>query len=320
MGKFLSTFFGFLVFAGGSYVLLLVVWGSITPIGLRPNLPFLKGMYGHLHSRVQEIPDYGEVDILFLGSSRTYRGFDPRIFDRFGIRAFNLGSTSQTPIQSLVLTKQYLNDLKPQRVVIEVSPGMFSKDGVEAGLDLLSNNPIDGNAVEMVWKANNIKLYNTLIYAWFRQVMEMDEDFVEPQRVNEDLYISGGFVERDLSYNKSLTASSRHAELLPEQLKAFEELLELLRTRGVEYMLVQAPTTTARYNSISNREELEAYLQEQGQYVNFNNRLSLSDSLHFYDPNHLNQNGVEIFNLALIEWLREKGYYDQLTARESIKN
>ena len=33
--------------------------------------------------------------------------------------------------------------------------------------------------------------------------------------------------------------------------------------------------------------------------------ISLNDSLHFYDSDHLNQNGVVIFNKKLIEVLKE---------------
>jgi hypothetical protein len=33
-----------------------------------------------MYSRLSEIKNYKDIDILFLGSSHTYRGFDTRIF------------------------------------------------------------------------------------------------------------------------------------------------------------------------------------------------------------------------------------------------
>ena len=41
------------------------------------------------------------------------------------------------------------------------------------------------------------------------------------------------------------------------------------------------------------------------EYYNFNEILTLNDSLSFYDYDHLNQNGVELFNKKLIELLDE---------------
>ena len=44
-------------------------------------------------------------------------------------------------------------------------------------------------------------------------------------------------------------------------------------------------------------------MQSYGTYYNFNEMISLDDSLHFYDSHHLNQNGVNIFNAKLIDVL-----------------
>src|SRR5688572_15501507 len=88
------------------YGISVVLAGILLPVSLRPNIPFLKGVYGHYHSRAVEAKDYGSVDILVLGSSLAYRGIDPRVFSKKGIRIFNLGSTAQTPIQSVCLAKQ----------------------------------------------------------------------------------------------------------------------------------------------------------------------------------------------------------------------
>src|SRR3972149_6768649 len=37
-------------------------------------------------------------DLIFLGSSHCYRCFDPFVFQKFGLTTYNLGSSSQTPI------------------------------------------------------------------------------------------------------------------------------------------------------------------------------------------------------------------------------
>jgi hypothetical protein len=46
-------------------------------------------------------------------------------------------------------------------------------------------------------------------------------------------------------------------------------------------------------------------MRTYGVYYNFNELLELEDELHFYDEDHLNQSGVEIFSAKLIEILFE---------------
>ena len=83
-----------------------------------------------MFTRLKEVKTVKNVDILFLGSSHTYRGFDTSIFHDCGYSAFNLGSSSQTPIQTLTLANRYLKQLNPKLVVLEVYPGNFTGDGV----------------------------------------------------------------------------------------------------------------------------------------------------------------------------------------------
>ena len=123
--------------------------GLIFPSSTTRNLKYPLGSYGHLNSRVKDIKNHSDVDVLFLGSSHAYRGFDPRIFKKHGITSFNLGSSSQTPIQTEILLNRYLNSLNPKLVVYEVYPGFLRNDGVESALDLIANDKIDFLTIKM---------------------------------------------------------------------------------------------------------------------------------------------------------------------------
>ena len=67
--------------------------------------------YGHFFSRSRDAENIKNPDILFLGSSHAYRGFDTRMFSQANISSFNLGSSSQSPINTQVLLKQYLQKI-----------------------------------------------------------------------------------------------------------------------------------------------------------------------------------------------------------------
>lgn len=50
---------------------------------------------------------------------------------------------------------------------------------------------------------------------------------------------------------------------------------------------------------------MDSLFQSYGKYYNFNEFIQMDDSLHFYDVDHLNQGGVNIFNEKLLDILRK---------------
>lgn len=87
------------------YVVSVISIGLISNNGLGKNFVFPIGNYGHSMLRLNEVKTHSRVDILILGSSHAYRGFDPRIFKKHQFDIFNLGLSSETPIQSYFLLK-----------------------------------------------------------------------------------------------------------------------------------------------------------------------------------------------------------------------
>jgi len=77
-----------------------------------------------------------------------------------------------------------------------------------------------------------------------------------------------------------------------------------LKKRGVDVILVYAPIPKVSYNSYTNQEYFDSLMTTYSDYINFNETISLNDSIHFYDSDHMNQNGVNVFNEKLIETLK----------------
>ena len=300
MKSFVKHSIAFLGFSSLIYLILIFVWGSVMPIWLNSNLIY-KQRGGHLHSRLAELNKHQNVDVLFLGSSHAYRGFDTRIFKERGIHSFNLGSSSQAPVQSLLLLKKHIVNLQPKKIIFEVCPQSLSSDGIESALDIISNDKIDFQTIKMAIDLNHIKVYNTLIYSGIRQLLKLDQDFVEAQHIGKDSYISGGYVQRDdiqFEYKSPLEKN-----INPEQMVAFKELVSWVKSKDIDLILVQAPVTTTEYHSYADNTGFDKLMQDYSSYYNFNTLITLDDSLHFYDPHHLNQLGVETFNAELIDLL-----------------
>ncbi len=303
MSKFFRNFILFLAITILVYPLMVIVWGVIAPSRLKKNLNYKVNSVGFMHTRLSEIKSAKYPDILFIGSSTAYRGYDPRIFREKGITILNFGSSAQTPIQTRYLLERYLHTIKPELLVLDVTPLMFTIDGVESSLDLITNDDFNDELIRMAIRVNHLKVYNTLIYTGFINLIGRNSEQNEPRLRKYDKYISGGFVERELSFNKKANFENEIWEFQSEQFKEFEKVVSFLKSNNVGFLIAQAPIAPRFYHAHQNNCYFDSVISQHGNYLNFNKLLLLDDSLHFYDNNHLNQNGVEIFNRKMIDIL-----------------
>lgn len=305
MLKFIVRTVLFMAFASTMYVVAVFLFGHFAPNELKPNISSRLGAYGHLYSRLREVKTVTNVDVLFLGSSHAYRGFDTRIFERQGFTAFNLGSSAQTPMQTQVLIDRYLDQLNPKTVVYEVYPVTFTLDGIESAIDLVSNDQNDLSSFRMSLQTRNIKALNAFLFASTSQLLGLHGQYNEPRLKGNDTYIPGGFVERKLLAFERSAESIAVAPLRIAQLQCFQHNIEELKSRGIRVVLVYAPIPKVSYKNLAHQALFDQLMHAHGEYYNFNARLQLNDSLHFYDADHLNQRGVERFNAALLEVLSQ---------------
>lgn len=308
MIQFTRKILAFILFVLVFYIFAIIIFGEFNFKELNKNLNYRIGSYGHMHSRVQDLKKVKSLDILVVGSSHAYRGFDPRIFKSQNITLFNLGSNIQTPTQTKFLLERYLDSLNPSTVIFEVFPEVFISDGVESTLDILSNDTFDLEMFKMALDVNHLKIYNTSVYTIYRQLFGLDDNFIEQKEKDGDLYIEGGYVEKLVTHGKesNLESEPRNIKFLAHQLKSFLAIVEFLKKKNVDLILVQAPVTSSYYKTIKNNKEIDSLYNSHGTYYNFNKLMKLSDSLDFYDSNHLNQKGVEKFNEEFLKILNNR--------------
>ncbi|KAA6309773.1 hypothetical protein EZS27_038802, partial [termite gut metagenome] len=280
MQHFIKSIFLFVLYFLGMFCLLIFIHGTFAPDQVNP----FKSSYGHLHSRLKEVKKIENVDILFLGSSHTYRAFDTRIFQKQGYFTFNLGSSAQTALQTKLLLKKYITKLNPKLVVFEVNPNTFSNEGIESALDVINNEQLDSALVKMVFTINHYKTYRNLIYAFAKDLFKLNVNYHQPVKIAENTYITGGYVERDLDFFKE-PQNIQKITWKPnkKQLEAFNEIISFFKEQNIYYMLVSTPITQQYYNSLTNRSEFNDLMKNHGIYYDFNETLQLNDSLCFYD-------------------------------------
>lgn len=261
------------------------------------------GSYGNMFSRINDIASHKNPEILFLGSSHAYRSFDTRIFNDAGVSTFNFGSSSQTPLQTEVLLKKYLDVIQPKTIIFEVYFGVFQRDGIESTTDLISNDHIDTEICKLAIRSGNIKVINTLIYGLYQEYCcGIRNTFQEDSMKDGDLYVSGGFVEK-LNYSPYVSVSSseqRFIKLQPKQLRAFGNCIKMISDEQIPYLLVKAPLPKSINSSYVNQNEFNELMSSYGNYLDFNEIIQLDDSC-FYDSDHLSQKGVVMFDNRLIQ-------------------
>src|SRR5690606_20440173 len=171
MYRFIKNIVLFVFFSAGIYLLLLILFGELFPPQITKNLSYENVRAGHLQTRLGEADTTTHVDILVLGSSHAYRGYDPRIFQERGYRIFNLGSSAQTFLQTEVLMKRYIDSMRPKLVIFDVYPTLFSSDGVESSLELISKGFVNAELGRLIITQNNVKLYNSFAFAFYKQYL-----------------------------------------------------------------------------------------------------------------------------------------------------
>lgn len=309
-----------------------ILWFAIS-LGLThwiPNFYSNTGGIGQLLLRMREIRNVENVDVLFIGSSHAYRGFDPREFKREGITAFNLGSTSQTPFNSYYMLKNHLHTTNPEVVVLDLYWDMLVQDGLESTIDIVSNTDLGNEVLKMVADSRNTLAFNSMLISAIQR-LHTPLELVEQKAKQEDIYVAGGFTqtllqENILSEENLDKLGPMVVEFSGKQLTYLNKIADLCKQRGVKLVFVVVPVTKEYRNKVVNYKEYSATLsqiaaQHGVHFFDYNGRdeLELQTRYDFYDQDHLTQQGVKKFNELLIRDFKENGILGYKFAKAGIE-
>ena len=271
--------------------------------------------------RFREAARTGPVDVLFIGSSHCYRSFDPRFFAAHGLKAFNMGSLSQSPITSYHLLHEYLDRLAPRVVVYELYWGVMDQDGTESALDLLANRPFSWSMAEMVLRTRSVVAVNGMLATLLDWGYQPIQD-VAPNLRPDDTYVSGGYVEtsRPPLDPAGVKLTRYKIRFRDEQMIYLRRIAQELRRRGITMIIVTAPVSEPYWRSLENpdewRRKINRFARENGAtYIDFNSEARLRSANLFYDVDHLNSEGVRVFSPSLYSALQALPSF-----RRSIEN
>lgn len=264
--------------------------------------PYYQYKGGIAWRKFREFDPEHHWDIIVLGSSHAYRGYDPRVFAAQGIRLFNLGSSAQTPMNTYPVLKRYVTARNCGLLLIDVYDKAFGDAGLESTSELTQNIPSDGAAMEMALALRDPRAVNMMALRW----LSHDEVLYD-----DTTYVSGGFAQRlDSAAAVVPRAEEPPVERDPRQEDYFDRCIAYAREQHIPVVLVThcAPGRNGHARQAALRVFLHERLAGTGiRYFDFSEAHHLDAEDHFYDDNHLNLAGVRLFNAQLIDSLRANG-------------
>ncbi|HEY0978077.1 MAG TPA: hypothetical protein VGE21_11470 [Flavobacteriales bacterium] len=242
-------------------------------------------------------------DVLVLGSSHAYRGYDPALFRARGLELYNLGSSGQTPLQGRFLMEAYVDSGSTRLVIMDLYNPCFMDDGFESTSLLTRHVPSDRVAWNIGLAQRDLRALNMLM---LRSV-----GTVEAPLADTAWCYSGYCPRTDSMQTPARTQRPRPFVAKSAQLEHFRHMLAHCREQRLPLVLVShyQPSTSDRAAHLAFHDlvmqEIAPYPEVR--YLDLAYAHQANDLDHFYDLNHLNQAGVDLFNAQLIDSLSALG-------------
>jgi hypothetical protein len=288
-------FFGVSVALYGSFILLFShIHINQTPAVYR----VVKGLVwkgGYTLPRFANFNEDYPYDILVFGSSTANRGIHPGIFAKKGLKAYNLGTDDQTPLNTEVLVKHYVQKSKPKLIILDIYDRVFCQSPYESAADFIQNGNSQTAACKMAIQLGDLRTINMLS-------VRLATQNLSPLTPATDSLINGF---RPLKERiKDFSPDNYRYQRDEEQLHAFEKTLHFLKEEGIPVVLTIQPKPL--FYLEENRQDfmkdiapiLEKYDAPLVQLSMTDSGLEMGD---FADMSHLNKYGAEKYTSALMD-------------------
>lgn len=310
MKRFLSQGLKFLAATGVLYIAAFLALVHGHPFGrsaiYRTNDYYhLKG--GNAWAQHHEWAKGGSYDLVVIGSSHAYRGYDPRVFGERGHRLFNLGSSAQTPLSTYAVLEGLVTKDRAPLLIIDVYENAFTHDGIESVSELTRDVADDRTAFNLATAFRDLRGLNMFTLRML--------DKGSPPSFTDPTYVgSGAAIKRDSAKAEVKYAAHGPLRINTRQLGRFADCLDLCDTRGIRVVICSHP-----YPAQADRAQHAAFMAVVDSVLATRpadtrpRRFDLVDAPgfnahdHFFDHTHLNEAGARLFSGLLIDSLEANG-------------
>jgi len=267
------------------------------------------------------------IDILFLGSSHSYRSFNPRIFDEASGKgpSFNMGSSAQTPMTAYFVLKEALKTQKPRILIYEIFFQGFESDkqfvNATYNLEFMRSRDVRAEFFLNGYEPSDW-VYFLVPPLRYRLNTTNAVRLLLGKEVpyNEDFYAGAGYVENPSVVDEETLHRSPMFEkysfepgnLQEKHLAYFEKIIRLAEENGIRVIFVSSPLPEISRSKIANYGEIHDYFQKIAvankiPYIDYNlidAKERLFAVTDYKDADHLNKSGAEKISADLARRLQ----------------
>lgn len=245
-----------------------------------------------------------QYDILVIGSSHAYRGYDPRVFEQNGLSMYTAGSGFQNTLATYVLLKDIFTPKKNMVVVIDLFDLTFEGDGIGCYARLIQNVNNRNTAAELAWRQPDVRTFNSFMC----RVLSDNERMEVP---DEPGYLFNGYCPKPDTTQILGSDVVKSPDFNPRFFEYLREAIRLVKSQGGIPIAVSHPqpktTTNLKFHDDFLKLVMPIIKEEGVLYLDYNTQHPLNNNEHFADANHLNQAGVNLFNEILLTELHSRG-------------
>lgn len=245
-------------------------------------------------------------DVIVMGSSHAYRGYDPKIFHRYGLDMYNLGTSNQNMMCTYYLAVNHIHHNNCKLILLDVYDRAFSTNQLESMADIIQNAADEKTALNVAFSTRDIRAINMLTLRYFNKTIPL---------LNTDTAgYYNGYIEtkKYLNPRKTDALSTKKAYTTnPQQLRYLRKLLDYFKEEGIPVIAAAHPLP-ALY-TVKEHDQFLADIQPifKSYNVPFIDHTFDPDFIYklsyFYDPTHLNFRGVPKYNERLLKEFVQMG-------------
>lgn len=269
----------------------------------------------------------GSIDVLFLGSSHCVAAFMPtELYERYGIRSYNLGSEQQNLLLSYYWLREALRFQKPQYVFLdtfmlfpydESAPLNSSEAIMRKSIDFMKWSEVKVKAIMDICEIDKGQTLSSYFFPTERfhtrwKMLSEDDFQVEAMSQHETLmgFRPLNFACEDDTYQPfSQDAEVEYAEMIPVMQGYLDRIVALCAENDIRLVLTKSPTM---YYSQEAYYAVSAYAFENHlEYIDFNEEnvyraAGLDFAMDSCDTDHVNLSGAIKMSDYIGEWLSGK--------------
>ena len=271
------------------------------------------------------------IDLLILGSSHAYQGYDPKILTQKlnGInQSFNFGSAAQSPICSYYILREVLKTHHPRVVILDLYVMVFTNDKMSKNgrFNLDSMKPGRGQFeffrdAFSLGEQFQLLFFPSYIYRdYFEYKLKklLGRNYLPPRKGE---YQGEGFVLSNKSLSKEELEQNNQFDkfkidlgtVTEKNLEYLEKTTALCKEKNIKLVFLTAPIPGISLEKIAIYADIHQFFEDQSKQLNvsfydFNSPLlpGIKDEIHFRDEEHLNGKGAEVYSKTVAEVIRDQ--------------